>query len=105
MACSSEYIDLVCAQLAGTGCVRPKKMFGDWLIYIKKKPIMLNCDNICYVKMLPEIAGMMADALTAPPYPGAKPHYVLDIEHRDIALNVVKMLLSITPYPKKRSKK
>lgn len=105
MACSSEYIDFVCARLSGIGVIRPKKMFGDWLIYIDEKPIVLTCDNICYVKMLPEIEGLMTDALTAPPYPGAKPHYVLDIEHRDIALNVVKMLLSITPYPKKRSKK
>ena len=105
MACSKEYIEFVCAQLSGIGVIRPKKMFGDWLIYIDEKPIVMACDNICYVKMLPEIAGMMADALTAPPYPGAKPHYVLDIEHRDIALTVVKMLLSIIPYPKKRSKK
>ena len=105
MACSSEYIDFVCAQLAGTGCVRPKKMFGDWLIYIDEKPIVMACDNTCYVKILPEIAGMMADALTAPPYPGAKPHYILDIEHRKVALQVVKALLPIIPYPKKRSKK
>lgn len=67
MACSSEYIDFVCAQLAGTGCVRPKKMFGDWLIYIDEKPIVMACDNICYVKMLPEIAGMMAEP--SPPHP------------------------------------
>ena len=105
MACSSEYIDFVCAQLAGTGCVRPKKMFGDWLIYIDEKPIVMACDNTCYVKMLPEIAGMMADALTAPPYPGAKLHHILDIEHRKVALQVVKALLPIIPYPKKRSKK
>ena len=105
MACSKEYIEFVCARLSGIGVIRPKKMFGDWLIYIDEKPIVMACDNTCYVKMLPEITGMMAGALTAPPYPGAKPHYILDIEHRDIALNVVKMLLSITPYPKKRSKK
>lgn len=105
MACSNEYIDFVCAQLSGIGVIRPKKMFGDWLIYIDEKPIVLACDNICYVKMLPEIAGLMANALTAPPYPGAKPHYVLDIEHHDTALQVVKALLPIIPYPQKRGKK
>ena len=48
MACTSEFIDFVCSQLKGVGTIRPKKMFGDWLIYVDEKSVILACDNICY---------------------------------------------------------
>lgn len=104
MACSVDYIDFVCSQLEGIGVIRAKKMFGDWMIYIDEKPIIMACDNICYVKMLPAIADMMSDACTGYPYDGAKEHYIIDIEHRDEAIKVIKVLLPLIPYPKKKNK-
>ena len=102
MACTTDYIDFVCSQLNGMGIIRSKKMFGDWLIYIDVKPVILACDNICYVKKLPVIAELMADADTGFPYDGAKEHYILDIEHSDKAIEIVETLLPMVPYPKKR---
>ena len=102
MACTTDYIDFVCSQLNGVGIIRSKKMFGDWLIYIDEKPVILACDNICYVKKLPVIAELMADADNGFPYDGAKEHYILDIEHRDKAIEIVETLLTVVPYPKKR---
>lgn len=104
MACTTEYIDFVCSQIEGIGTVRAKKMFGDWMIYIDEKPAILACDNICYVKMLPDIADTMGEAATGTPYPGAKPHYILDIEHRDVARNILRQLLPLLQDPKKRKK-
>ena len=104
MACTTDFIDFVCSQIEGVGVIRAKKMFGDWLIYIDEKPIILACDNICYVKKLPEIADLMSDASTGLPYDGAKEHYILDIEHRSEAIKVIQTLLPLIPYPKKRKK-
>lgn len=104
MACSAEYIEFVCSQLEGTGIIRSKKMFGDWMIYVDEKPLILACDNICYVKMLPELEALLSDALTGSPYLGAKAHYILDIEHKDLAHQVVRVLLPLIPYPKPRKK-
>ena len=105
MACSEEFIDFVYSQIKDTGTVRAKKMFGDWMIYVDEKPIVIACDNICFVKMLPAVRDIMADALTGYPYDGAKPHYILDIEHREKAGEVIRALLPVIPYPKKREKK
>lgn len=105
MASSTEYIEFVCSQLEGVGLIRPKRMFGDWLVYIDEKPAILVCDELCYVKMIPEIAELMQEALTGHPYPGAKEHYILDIEHRDEACRVAKILAEVLPYPKVRKKK
>ena len=38
------------------------------------------------------------------PYDGAKEHYILDIEHRNEAIKIIKTLLPLIPYPKKRKK-
>lgn len=105
MACTTDYIDFVCSQLNGVGTICSKKMFGDWLIYIDEKPVILACDNICYVKKLPAIAELMTDADTGFPYDGAKEHYILDIEHRDKAIEIIETLLPAIPYPKKKKKR
>lgn len=105
MACSKEYIDFICSQLQGVGIVRPHKMFGDWCIYVDEKPVILACDDICYVKKHEAIAELMQNAESGYPYEGAKEHYILDIEHASTALPVIQKLLEVLPYPKKRTKK
>lgn len=105
MACTQEYIDFICTQLDGVGIVQPRKMFGDWCIYIDEKPVILACDNLCYVKKLPELSEMLKDAECGCPYPGAKEHYILDIEHRNTAMPAVRKLVDLLPYPKPKAKK
>lgn len=91
--CTTEYINFVCSQLSGAGEILTKRISGDWCIYINGKPIVLACDNLSYVKMNPAIDDMMVSAWTGYPYKGAKEHYVLNIEHREEAMKVVKLLL------------
>lgn len=105
MASSTEFIDFVCSQIAEVGIVRAKKMFGDYCIYVDEKPVLLVCDNIVYIKKHDAIAELMTDAECGFPYDGAKEHYILDIDHRKEALNVIAILLPHLPYPKPRKKK
>ena len=102
MACSKEYIDFLCSQLQNIGVVRPKKMFGDWCIYVDEKPVILACDEICYVKKHEAIADLMQGAECGFPYDGAKEHYILDIDHCEAMLPVIKKLVEVLPYPKKK---
>lgn len=102
MACSQDYIDFVCSQLSGVGVVRTRKMFGDWCIYVDEKPVILACDEQCFVKKHDAIVDLMQDAQTGFPYEGAKIHYILDIEHAETARKVVQRLLEVLPYPKTR---
>lgn len=101
MSCTVEFIDFVCSQIQNAGSVRAKKMFGDWCIYVDEKPVILACDNLCYVKIYPVIENLMKNALTGFPYGGAKNHYILEIEHEDEAVSVIKALLPVIDYPKK----
>lgn len=105
MATSQEYIEFVCEQLAGIDNVRYKKMFGEYMVYVNDKPVLLVCDNTVYVKKLPEIEELMLCAECGVPYDGAKEHYILDIENSELTAMAVEILERITPVPKKKNKK
>lgn len=95
MSCSKEFIDVVCSALAELGNVRARRMMGDYIIYVNDKMVITACDEICYVKKLPAIADLMADADCGSPYEGAKEHYILDMDLREHALNVVRAILGV----------
>ena len=105
MASSQEYLDYVRAQANGPWTLRARKMFGDWMVYADDRPILLVCDNTVFVKIVPELAALMAGAERGLPYEGAKEHYILDIDDTDLARQVVAVLETVTPLPKPKKKK
>lgn len=104
MACTSDFIDFICSQIAEVGIIRSRKMFGDYMIYVNEKPVILACDNIAYVKVHPAIDDIMTNAEKGVPYDGAKEHYILNVEHKEDVLNVVKTLEQVLPYPESKKK-
>ena len=92
MATTKDYIEYVCERLHGAGGLRYRKMFGEYMVYINDKPVLLVCDNTVFVKIVPELAALMAGAERGLPYEGAKEHYILDIDDTDLARQVVAVL-------------
>lgn len=105
MACRLEFIEFVCQQIAPAGDVRYCKMFGDYMIYVNEKPVILVCDDIAYVKIHPDIEELMQEAERGYPYDGAKEHYVLDVSQASHATKVAAILERVLPYPKSKTKK
>ena len=50
MSTSKEFVEYVCEQIHEVGFLRYKKMFGEYMIYVNDKPILLVCDNTVYIK-------------------------------------------------------
>jgi len=105
MATSVEFIQYVCDQIKGPWEIRYRKMFGEYMVYVNDKPILLVCDNAVYVKKLDCLAEIMPGAETGFPYPGAKEHYLLDIDDPDLSGEVVAVLERLTPFPKPKKKR
>ena len=61
MATSQEYIEFVCEQLVDVENVRYKKMFGEYMVYVNDKPVLLFCDNTVYVLSLIHIQMCIRD--------------------------------------------
>lgn len=104
MACSTDFIKSVCNALAPLGEVHSRKMMGDYIIYVNEKCVITACDNIAYVKKLPCIAKMMADAECGCPYPGAKEAYILDFTDSRKVLKVIEALWNVVPFQKSKKK-
>ena len=104
MATSKEYIEFVCEQIYRYGAVTYRKMFGEYMVYVNDKPLLTVCDNTVFVKKVPELATVMANAAVGCPYEGAKEHYILDIDDTALTAQVIATLEPITPLPKKRKK-
>jgi TfoX/Sxy family transcriptional regulator of competence genes len=105
MACTLDFIEFVCQQIAPAGEIRYRKMFGDYVIYANEKPVIVACDNLAYVKKHPAIAQLMAEAECGHPYEGAREHYILDVSRAQHAIEVVVALEAVLPFPKKKTKK
>jgi TfoX/Sxy family transcriptional regulator of competence genes len=80
-------------------------MFGEYMIYINNKPILLVCDSTVFVKIKDELSELMIDSEKGYPYNGAKEHYILDIENRELTSKVIGILEPITPLPKSKKRK
>lgn len=104
MATTNEYIEYVCEQIKGVGEIRYKKMFGEFMIYVNDKPIIIVCNNVPFVKKLDCIKSMMQEAETGFPYNGAKEHYVLDIDNSEFCKSIIIELEKVTLVPKKKKK-
>ena len=105
MATNIDYIHYVCDQVSEAGIITYKKMFGEYMIYVNAKPVLLVCDNTTYVKMLPIIDDKMTGAEIGIPYKGAKPHYILDIDNRQFACEIAMLLETVSSIPNPRKKK
>lgn len=46
MACTTDFIEHVCRQIAAAGEVRSRKMFGDYMVYLNGKPVILMTDEL-----------------------------------------------------------
>lgn len=104
MATTKDYIEYVCEQISDVGEVRYKKMFGEYMVYVNNKPVIIVCDNIAYVKELDNISELMKDASKGFPYNGAKEHYILDIDNIEFSKSVILEVEKVTKVPKPRKK-
>ena len=104
MATTVDYIEFVCGQIDGNYDIRYKKMFGEYMVYVNDKPVLLVCDNTVYVKKIEPLKDLMADAECGLPYEGTKEHYILDIENTELTKSVIEVLEQVTSLPAKRKR-
>ena len=105
MSTSKEYMQFVLDQLEGFPDVTYRKMFGEYMVYVNERPVLTLCDNRVFVKKLPQVAVLMADAECGYPYEGAKEAYLLNLGDDARIDALLPMLVEHTPLPRPRKKK
>ncbi len=102
MATTISFVNYVCEQLQGIGDIRYRKMFGEYMVYVNDKPVVIVCDNTAYVKKLEIIKDLMSDAFCGFPYKGTSEHYILNVDDADFCKMVVGKIEKVAKLPKKR---
>lgn len=86
-------------------------MFGEYALYANGKVVALVCDDLLYVKILPASVSLERECEKGDPYPGAKPHYIVEESQLSSLEELPHILLDIAkslpakkkPAAKKRS--
>ena len=105
MASNPDFVHYICEQLEGLGVVFSRKMFGEYMLYLNDKPVIIICDDRALVKMLPCLEPLLQGRPTESPYKGAKEHYLLDPDDRDTLREAARLAEEVTPLPRKKAPK
>ncbi|MCB5271376.1 MAG: TfoX/Sxy family protein [Candidatus Cloacimonetes bacterium] len=105
MASRAEIADYITAQISGAGAVRSRKMFGEYSIYCNDKVVALVADDQLFVKPTTAGKAYLQDVEEAPPYPGAKPCFLIPEDMWDDApwlTELIRITEQELPLPKKK---
>ena len=104
MATDLEFIQYICDQINTTGKVRYRKMFGEYMVYVNDKPILLVCNNSVYIKKHECLLKLLKESEKGIPYNGAKEHYLLDIDNKELCCDVIRLVEPLVSIPRLKNK-
>lgn len=107
MSSQKETVEYILEQLGDSKKFSARAMFGEYALYASGKVVALICDDLLYVKILPASAALEKKCEKGPPYPGAKPHYIVEESELSRMDELPGILLDIAkslPGPKKKAR-
>lgn len=107
MASDQTFVDFIVDQIENAGEISAKKMFGEYALYSGEKLFGLICDNKLFIKPTQAGRAFIGDVVEAPPYPGAKPSFLIEekVEDRGWLSELVRISVAELPMPKPKKKK
>jgi TfoX/Sxy family transcriptional regulator of competence genes len=78
MATRKETVEFIVEKLRGRGDFAARPMFGEYALYADDAVVGLICDNLFFVKIVPASSELEKVCEKGEPYPGAKPHYIVE---------------------------
>ena len=107
MASDKAFLDFIVDQIDNAGEITCRPMFGEYALYSDAKMFALVCDNKLFVKPTASGRSFIGEVVEAPPYPGAKPSFLIGdkIEDREWLSELVRITLPELPEPKPKKPK
>ncbi|MBK6454362.1 MAG: TfoX/Sxy family protein [Steroidobacteraceae bacterium] len=101
MASDIGFVEYVCEQIRGAGQVSHRRMFGEFAVYCDGKVVALVCDNQFFLKPTDAGKALLDRVKEAPPYPGAKPYFLIDaqLDDAEAAATLVRVTAAALPAP------
>ena len=107
MASDLNYVEFVVDQMENAGEIRYRKMFGEFTVYCNEKVVALICDNQLFVKPTEAGKSFIGSVVEAPPYPGAKPFFLIEdqVEDKEWISRLIGLTENELPRPKPKKKR
>jgi len=102
MASAEGTVQYVCDQIGLGRRLTFRKMFGEYALYLDGKVTALICDDQLFLKPTPEGRAYLGAVQEAPPYPGAKKHFLLteELDDPDRLAELFQITARALPEPK-----
>ncbi len=78
MATQKETVEFILNKLREVKRFSARAMFGEYALYADGKVVALVCDDRLFVKMAPASRELESLCEQGEPYPGARPHYLVE---------------------------
>ena len=106
MSTEQSFIDFVRDQASAAGNVSVRKMFGEYALYCDEKVVALICDNQFFLKPTAAGRAVVREVVEAPPYPGAKPSWLIsaELDDADALARLIRVTADALPSPKPKPK-
>lgn len=105
MSTQKETVEFILEKLRHPKHFSTRAMFGEYALYADGKVVALICDDQLYVKILPTSSELEGVCEKGEPYPGAKPHYLVEEHQVSLIENLPRILLDIArSLPAKKKK-
>ena len=107
MASDLSLVEYVVDQFAEDCGVTYKKMFGEFGLFSDGKMFAMICDDRLFVKPTEGGRAFIGDVVEAPPYPGAKPIFLIEdqIDDAEWLSELVRITTRELPVPKRKKRK
>jgi TfoX/Sxy family transcriptional regulator of competence genes len=107
MASNQKFVEFITDQIKRAGVITAKPMFGEYGMYSDGKMFGLICDNKLFIKPTKSGREFIGKVVESPPYPGAKPSFLIEekVEDSEWLSMLVRISLKELPEPKPKSKK
>ncbi len=102
MESDQNFVDFVVGQLENIGEVSSRAMFGEYVVYNRGKVVALICDNQLFVKPTDAGRAFIGNVVEAPPYPGAKPAFLIEdqLDDKEWLSHLISLTEKELPMPK-----
>ena len=106
LASDKEFVEFIVDQIVNVGTITYRKMFGEYAIYCNGKIVALVSDNQLFVKPTESGRAYIENVIEAPPYPGAKPYFLIEAQFEDSEWisNLIRLTAKELPEPKPQKK-
>jgi TfoX/Sxy family transcriptional regulator of competence genes len=84
-----------------------RKMFGEYALYLHGRVVAFACDNQLYLKPTGPGRALLGEVSERAPYPGGKPHFLIDeqIDDRALLRRLFLATAEALPLPKPKPKR